>query len=100
MVFAPPKGGGDDDPKDRFVPVDDHVATILSERIRCFPPVEVTLPWIERGGPPVTVHLVFATRELTPLNKNYINYLWKSALEAAGLIKAREAIGKRYDAAA
>ncbi|MEV7601691.1 tyrosine-type recombinase/integrase [Kitasatospora sp. NPDC089797] len=88
MVFAPPKGGNDDDPKDRFVPVDDRLALILSEHLRCFPPVEVTLPWVERSGPPVTVRLIFTTREHTPLNKNYFNYLWKAALEAVGLIKA------------
>lgn len=88
MVFAPPKGGNDDDPKDRFVPVDDQVAFILAEHIRCFPPVEVTLPWIERGGPPVTVRLVFTSREHKPVNKNYVNYIWKAALEAIGLIQA------------
>lgn len=88
MVFAPPKGGDDEDPKDRFVPLDDKLALILAEHMRTFPPVEVTLPWIERNGPPVTVKLIFTSREHKPVNKNYINYLWKAALEEIGLIQA------------
>ncbi|MFK0176530.1 hypothetical protein ACIQVR_11220 [Streptomyces xanthochromogenes] len=32
--------------------------------------------------------LVFTTRERKPLNKNYFNYFWKSALEAIGAITA------------
>ncbi|MFI5526992.1 tyrosine-type recombinase/integrase [Kitasatospora sp. NPDC051853] len=88
MVFAPPKGGSDDDPKDRIVPLGDDLANILIEHTRQFPPVEVTLPWIERNGPPVTVKLIFTSRENKPMNKNYINYLWKAALEEIGIIQA------------
>ncbi|MFF6956204.1 tyrosine-type recombinase/integrase [Streptomyces sp. NPDC008317] len=88
MVFAPPKGGTEEDPKDRYVPIGDELAFILAEHIRLFPPVEITLPWMERDGPPVTVRLMFASRERKPLNKNYFNYLWKAALEAIGLIEA------------
>ncbi|MFF7156950.1 tyrosine-type recombinase/integrase [Streptomyces sp. NPDC008139] len=88
MVFAPPKGGTDEDPKDRYVPIGDELAFILAEHIRLFPPVEITLPWMESDGPPVTVRLMFASRERKPLNKNYFNYLWKAALEAIGLVEA------------
>ncbi|GGU53475.1 hypothetical protein GCM10010211_17760 [Streptomyces albospinus] len=88
LVFAPPKGGTDDDPKDRFVPVGDELAVRLAEHMRKHPPVEVTLPWMTKDGEPVTVRLVFTTRERKPLNKNYFNYLWKDALEAIGAIKA------------
>ncbi|UQA95882.1 tyrosine-type recombinase/integrase [Streptomyces halobius] len=88
LVFAPPKGGTNDDPKDRFVPVDGELAMLLTEHMRKHPPVEVTLPWITKGGDPVTVRLVFTTRERKPPNKNYFNYLWKGALEAIGAIKA------------
>ncbi|MEZ0096010.1 tyrosine-type recombinase/integrase [Streptacidiphilus sp. EB129] len=88
MVFAPPKGGSDDDPKDRKVPLDDTLSFILAEHVRQFPPVEITLPWIERNGPPVTVRLMFTSREHKPVNKNYFNYMWKAALESIGLIEA------------
>ncbi|MFD3912756.1 hypothetical protein [Streptomyces sp. NPDC058603] len=89
--FAPPKGGTEDDPKDRFVPVGDALAALLTVHMRKHPPVEVTLPWMAKDGEPVTVSLVFTTREHKPLNKNYFNYLWKGGLEA---------IGRRYRAAA
>ncbi|NEA59558.1 tyrosine-type recombinase/integrase [Streptomyces sp. SID13666] len=88
LVFAPLKGGDDDDLKDRHVPVTDELAVILAEHIRRFPAVAVTLPWMTKGGPPVTVRLMFTTRERKPLNGNYFNYLWKAALEAIGVIDA------------
>ncbi|MFI6701975.1 tyrosine-type recombinase/integrase [Streptomyces sp. NPDC050509] len=88
LVFAPPKGGTEYDPKDCFVPVGDALAALLTEHMREHPPVEVTLPWMAKDGEPVTVHLVFTTREHKPLNKNYFNYLWKGGLEAIGAIKA------------
>lgn len=88
LVFAPPKGGTEDDSKDRFVPVGDALAALLTEHMRKHPPVEVTLPWMAKDGEPVTVRLVFTTRERKPLNKNYFNYLWKGGLEAIGAIKA------------
>ncbi|EGJ77878.1 putative phage integrase family protein [Streptomyces sp. Tu6071] len=87
LVFAPPKGGTEEDPRDRFVPIGDPLAGLLIEHMREHPPVEVTLPWMTKDGEPVTVLLMFTTRERKPLNKNYFNYLWKSALEAIGVIK-------------
>nr|WP_277743092.1 tyrosine-type recombinase/integrase [Streptomyces sp. LX-29] len=82
------KGGTKDEPKDRYVPLDEDLATLLREHMREFPPVEVTLPWLEKGGDLVTVRLMFTTRERKALNKNYFNYLWKAALEAIGVIMA------------
>ncbi|WP_179889485.1 tyrosine-type recombinase/integrase [Streptomyces sp. st115] len=70
------------------MPVGDELAALLTEHMSKHPPVEVTLPWMTKDGEPVTVCLVFTTRERRPLNKNYFNYLWKSALEAIGAIKA------------
>ena len=87
-VFASPKGGTEDDPKDRYVPVGEELAELLSEHMRRYPPGESTLPWCERNGEPVTVRLLFTTREHKALNKNYSNYLWKRALETAGVISA------------
>lgn len=96
LVFAPPKGGTKDDPKDRYVPLDEDLATLLREHLREFPPVEVTLPWLEKDGEMVTVRLMFTTRECKALNKNYFNYLWKAALEAVGVITAvnEQPVGK------
>lgn len=88
LVFAPPKGGTTDDPKDRYVPLDEDLAALLREHMWEFPPVEVALPWLEKDGELVTVRLMFTTRERRTLNKNYFNYLWKAGLEAIDVIKA------------
>ncbi|MFE4209211.1 hypothetical protein ACFRSX_18000 [Streptomyces goshikiensis] len=102
LVFAPPKGGTKDDPKDRYVPLDEDLATLLREHMRELPSVEATLPWLEKDGDMVTVRLMFPTRERKALNKNYFNYLWKAALETIGVIEAvndsrsaRDASGRR-----
>nr|WP_310729375.1 site-specific integrase [Streptomyces sp. N2A] len=76
------------DPKDRYVPLDEDLATLLREHMREFPPVKVTLPWLEKDGELITVRLMFTTREGKALNKNYFNYLWKAALEGIGAIEA------------
>ncbi|MFI6347062.1 hypothetical protein [Streptomyces sp. NPDC050560] len=70
------------------MPLSDGLAALLTEHIRKHPPAEVSLPWLEKGGEPITVRLVLTTRELKPLDKNYFNYLWKGTLEAIGAIAA------------
>ncbi|WP_030691178.1 tyrosine-type recombinase/integrase [Streptomyces globisporus] len=88
-VFAPPKGG-----KLRDVPLPDPVADALKAHMKLFPPVEITLPWMRAGGPPVTKRLLF-TGPLgghvwrTSLNEDH----WKPALAKVGVIptaKSRE----------
>lgn len=88
-VFAPPKGG-----KLRDVPLPDPVADALKEHMKLFPPIEITLPWMRAGGPPVTKRLIF-TGPLgghvwrTSLNEDH----WKPALAKVGVIptaKSRE----------
>ncbi|MFJ1929632.1 MULTISPECIES: tyrosine-type recombinase/integrase [unclassified Streptomyces] len=88
-VFAPPKGG-----KLRDVPLPAPVAEALKKHMELFPPVEITLPWMRAGGPPVTKRLIF-TGPLgkhvwrTSLNEDH----WKPALAAVGVIpkaKSRE----------
>ncbi|MFI1741482.1 tyrosine-type recombinase/integrase [Streptomyces sioyaensis] len=88
LVFAPPKGGTKDNPKDRYVPLDEDLAALLREHMREFPPAKVMLPWLEKDGELVTVRLMFTTRERKALNKNYFNFLWKAGLEAIGAIEA------------
>jgi hypothetical protein len=45
--YAPPESG-----REREVPLPETVAVASSEHIRRFPPVEITLPWVDRNGPP------------------------------------------------
>lgn len=86
LVFAPPKGG-----KERDVPLPDSVALRLSAQIAAWPPVTTSLPWKTPDGKPVTVRLLFSTREHKPLNRNYFNtFIWKTALKAAGMPQTRE----------
>ncbi|MBE3000198.1 site-specific integrase [Nocardiopsis sp. HNM0947] len=93
-VFAPPKGG-----KERDVPLPRHVADVLSQHIADRPPVEVTLPWREPGGSPVTARLIFTTRRGKHLNKTTFNaYVWKPALVEVGVLP-RPAEGQRIPAA-
>ncbi|MFC4498911.1 MULTISPECIES: tyrosine-type recombinase/integrase [Streptomyces] len=85
MVFAPPKGG-----KLRDVPLPDVVSDALAAHVTRRPPIDVTLPWKTPDGPPVTVKLLFYSRERKALNRNYFNmYLWKPALIAGGVIPER-----------
>ncbi|MGW8887324.1 tyrosine-type recombinase/integrase [Streptomyces sp. NPDC055749] len=88
-VFAPPKGG-----KLRDVPLPEPVADALKAHMKRFPPVEIALPWMRAGGPPVTKRLIF-TGPLgghvwrTSLNEDH----WKPALAKVGVIpvaKSRE----------
>ncbi|MFE2346945.1 tyrosine-type recombinase/integrase [Kitasatospora cineracea] len=81
-VFAPPKGG-----TLRNVPLPQPVADALRAHMKQFPPVEITLPWMRTGGPPVTKRLIFtgAGGHIVwrgVLNEDY----WKPALAAAGVI--------------
>lgn len=49
------------------------------------------MPWKTPDGKPVTVRLLFSTREHKPLNRNYVNtFIWKPALKAAELPQVRE----------
>ncbi|MEU6228758.1 tyrosine-type recombinase/integrase [Streptomyces sp. NPDC047042] len=88
-VFAPPKGG-----KLRDVPLPEPVADALKAHMKLFPPIDITLPWMRAGGPPVTKRLLF-TGPLgghvwrTSLNEDH----WKPALAKVGVIpqaKSRE----------
>lgn len=84
-VFAAPKGG-----RERDVPLPDSVAYALSEHVRTFPPVEVTLPWGDHGGEPVTVALIFMTPAGGAVNRNrYNDEVWKPALTAAKIEPTR-----------
>jgi integrase len=72
------------------------VAFALAEHITRRPPLELTLPWKEPGGPPRAASLLLYSRERKPLNRNYINtFVWKPALVSAGVIPVRRT-GERF----
>ncbi|MFJ3204493.1 hypothetical protein [Streptomyces sp. NPDC086989] len=88
LVFDNPKGGTEDDPRDRWVELGDAVAEALLEHMEKYPPIEVTLPWRTRDGEPVTKKIFFFGREKEPIQSNWFNsYVWKVALAAVRLTK-------------
>jgi len=72
----------------RTVPVAAPVLPVLSEHVRLYPPVAVTLPWSEKGskkdGQPVTRMLVFHNAG-EAYHKQTVNRRWKKAWTAAGV---------------
>lgn len=92
LCFAPPKGG-----KSRDIPLPETVALRLTEHLAAYTAIPVTLPWKHPGGKPVSARLVFTSREHKALNRNYFNsFIWKPALEAGGVIPAREVGTRRW----
>ena len=84
-VFAPPKGG-----TLRDVPLPGPVADALKAHMKRFPPVEITLPWMRAGGPPVTKRLIFTSPSEWIVWRGALNEdHWKPALAAAGVIPVR-----------
>jgi integrase len=86
LVFAPPKRG-----RDRFVPLPRDVAMALAAHMAAFPPVSVTLPWLQPGGGPRTEQLVFTGLRGHALLPNAVNEdIWRPARIAAGLPDTRD----------
>lgn len=81
LVFAPPKG---DKPRD--VPLAEGVKIALSEHMRRFPPVEVTLPWVDVDGPPHTARLFFVNAHGRPIHQATFGPVWHRALEHVGIV--------------
>jgi integrase len=80
LVFAPPKGG-----REREVPLPQGVSEALAEHIRCFPPLEITLPWRTPDGKPRTAMLLF-TSHGHAVNRNWLNQsVWRPARAKAGI---------------
>lgn len=81
LCFALPKGG-----KVREVPLPKSVRDDLAAYLTEFPAIEVTLPWGEPGGKPVTVKLIVTTPQGGACNRNHINaYVWRKAQEKVGI---------------
>jgi integrase len=82
LLFGLPKHD-----RERKVPLPESVAAAVEEYLSLFPAREVTLPWEEVDGDPVTLRLILISRESKALNRNYINtYVWKPALVSAGVV--------------
>lgn len=76
--------------KERTVPVGDVLLDELQRHLERFPAREVTLPWRELDGDPVTARLVATSREGGPGQKNYVSRsVWGPALERAGIPRER-----------
>lgn len=75
--------------RSRDVPIAAPVIPVLSEHVRLFPPVEVTLPWSEKGssmdGKPVTRNLIFTNIDGTVFYRELANRPWRRAWKAAGI---------------
>lgn len=85
QVFAPLKNKSA-----RAVPLVDPVIPRLSEHMRRFPPVPVTLPWHEpadkkRHGKLVTRELILARPDRRVLQPEAFNRPWRSAWKQAGI---------------
>lgn len=93
LVFALPKG---DKPRD--VPLAESVKIALSEHMRRFPPVEVTLPWEEVDGEPHTARLFFVNAHGRPVHPATFLPVWHRALERAGVVPPLKAGEKRGNA--
>jgi integrase len=92
IVFKLPKGG-----KERTVPLPRGVAASVELHAAKFPPVAVTLPWMDEHGElgdPVTVKLLFTWqarpgKQVVGLPLQYGNFgqdVWKPALSRLGII--------------
>jgi integrase len=92
FLFGPPKYRRPED-EPRLVPMSESLATEIKEHMRTYPPVRVTLPWLDpESSNTSSALLIFTSREHNALNRNYINkYVWKPALTKVGLSTVRSA---------
>ncbi|MBV9012875.1 MAG: site-specific integrase [Pseudonocardiales bacterium] len=80
--------------KKREVPLPASVLKAIKEHRKCFPPLQVALPWEEPTGKPITVELLVYTREHKQLYRHSFNhYVWKPALRSAGIVAPSRAEG-------
>jgi len=86
LVFAPPKGR-----KTREIPLPATVRDELAAHLAAFPAREVTLPWEEPGGKPVTVKLIVTTSRGNACKRPSFNSdVWRQARERVGIPNDRE----------
>jgi integrase len=92
FLFGPPKYRRPED-EPRLVPMSESLASTLKKHMRTYPPVSVTLPWLDpESSNTSNASLIFTSRERNALNRNYINkHIWKPALTKEGLSTVRSA---------
>ncbi|WP_414167251.1 hypothetical protein ACMATS_06465 [Streptoverticillium reticulum] len=82
--------------KKRRLPIAEELEYAVDAYCKRFPPVEVTLPWVDNTDPLmpweerplITVRLLVTTTQRNALIHNYYNpEIWKPALEEAGVLK-------------
>lgn len=89
LVFALPKGG-----KKRRVPLSSGVLAATRTHGRAFPSTEVTLPWSEPGGKPVTIGLLVTGNEgRLYTGDSFHKVVWQGAFRATGLEYRKRADG-------
>lgn len=94
LCFAPVKND-----KAHDVPLSAALAPVLSEHIRQYPPVAVTLPWLVPDGDPVTVRLLVTTPDGGALSRTRFNEShWQPARERAGIVRAPKPGERRVSA--
>ena len=80
LVFAPPKHD-----RERTAPVPPSLRQLITAHGAAHGATRVTLPWDRPDGPPRTLVLLFTSQHYTPLDRAYVNRLWKTAVLAAGI---------------
>jgi integrase len=89
LTFAPPKRG-----KTREVPIGAALLAELDRYAEEFPPTPVTLPWVHRGGKPVTVNLLLVDLDGMPFRRGGFRLgVWLPALKRAGIVNPTRADG-------
>jgi integrase len=89
LVFAPPKGG-----RKRRVPLSSGVLAATRAHERAFPSTEVTLPWGEPSGNPVTVRLLLTGAGGRVYTGDLFHkVVWQGAFRSAGLEYRKRADG-------
>jgi integrase len=79
-VFAPPKHE-----RERSVPVPADLRTEIGQHAATWGTTAVTLPWCTPDGPLRTCTLLHAGQHGSALDAAYMNRLWKTAVDAAGI---------------
>ena len=86
LAVGPPEPSLPKYGRTRTVPLPEWVANALAAHIQQLPPLDG-----DRLSSPSLGGLLFYGRERKPLNRNYFNsYIWKPALESAGVPTSRE----------
>ena len=86
-VFGPPKGG---DGKLRTLPLSAALRDELAAYLKMYPAHDVTLPWKQPGGTPVTVPLLMTNQRKQPLHSASVTAgVWYPALEKSGISRGR-----------